>query len=62
MKCYICDGNIEDPAIDHRDMKFKPCRKCESVIQDCVDSFRDPNEDVFAYIESDEPENVKELL
>jgi hypothetical protein len=61
-KCVICDVTIEQPTIDPRDLKVRPCRKCETVIQDCIDSFRDPNEsDIFAYIDYTD-EDTKGLL
>jgi hypothetical protein len=61
MRCVICDVTIEQPQLDPRDLKVRPCRKCESVIQDCIDSFHDPELDMFAYIDYTD-EDTKGLL
>ena len=39
MGCYICDRQIDDVKIDHRDMKTAPCGTCEAAIQECIDGY-----------------------
>lgn len=44
--CYICGSGIEEPRLDHRDMKLRPCAFCESIIQEAVEEMnKDQNTD-----------------
>ena len=55
MSCYICDRQIEEPRLDHRDMKIMPCGVCDAAVQDCLDGYPSLDEEddrvPFAYIE-----------
>lgn len=42
--CYICGTGMEELRLDGRDMKPKPCSKCEQIIQDTVGGRGDPDE------------------
>ena len=42
--CYICGTGMEDVKIDPRDMKTKPCTKCEQIIQETVGGRGDQEE------------------
>lgn len=44
MRCNICDSVINEPRIDPRDHKIRPCEKCEASIQDCLDGFKKQDE------------------
>lgn len=49
--CYICDKNMDEVRLDHRDMKPRPCTECETVINELVQAYE---EDVaYNYIESE---------
>lgn len=60
MPCYICDKPMDEPKLDHRDMKLAPCAECEGVIQDCLDGLarRDgkDDDDFYVYLEPEERE------
>lgn len=52
MRCHICDTLMEDPKIDPRDGKYRPCSDCEEAIGEIIlDS--DP-ETVYNSIENKE--------
>lgn len=34
--CYICGKGMEEPRLDSRDMKTRPCSTCEEIIQETV--------------------------
>lgn len=38
-RCYICDVELDEPKIDHRDGKVRPCSDCEQVIDEAVQEF-----------------------
>ena len=42
--CYICGTGMQDVKIDPRDMKTKPCTKCEQIIQETVGGRGDQEE------------------
>lgn len=42
--CYICGGGMEEPRLDPRDMKTRPCSHCESIIAECVNEADDDYE------------------
>lgn len=48
--CYICGSNIDEPKLDFRDMKIKPCSTCEQVIGDILDSYE--HDSPYTYSES----------
>ena len=45
MSCYICDKPIDEPRLDPRDMKTRPCSTCEAIIQDTLDSYPKAGDD-----------------
>lgn len=56
--CYICDGGIDEPKIDPRDGKIRPCSVCEDVVQETLEGYRA----VEAYEEEDENKSLEEYL
>ena len=42
--CYICGGGMEEPRLDPRDMKTRPCSHCEYIIAECVNEADDDYE------------------
>lgn len=51
--CYICGSPITELALDHRDMKTKPCATCNTVIAETA-GLGDEDDDFRAYIEDDD--------
>jgi hypothetical protein len=49
--CYICDKNMDEVRLDHRDLKPRPCTECETVIAELVQEYDDTDSN-FVYVES----------
>lgn len=45
--CYICGTGMEEPRLDPRDMKTRPCTHCEAIISECVNEEDDDYEFVI---------------
>lgn len=46
--CWICGSPMEEPRLDPRDMKTRPCSHCEAIIAECVNERDDDYEfDVY---------------
>lgn len=37
--CWICDAPMQEPRLDPRDMKTRPCSHCESIINEMVNEY-----------------------
>ena len=42
--CYICGTGMEEPRLDPRDMKTRPCSHCEFIIAEMVNEHDDDYE------------------
>lgn len=40
-RCYICDVELDEPKIDPRDGKARPCSDCEQAIDEAVQEFEE---------------------
>ena len=38
-RCYICGSKMSEVVLDMRDMKTKPCNKCEDSVSEVLDSY-----------------------
>lgn len=41
MKCFICDAILSEPQFNHDHQDWDPCPKCQEVITDCLNGFKD---------------------
>jgi hypothetical protein len=51
--CYICSGGMEEPRLDPRDMKTRPCSRCEAIIAETA-GLNDEDEDVWEPFDDEE--------
>ena len=55
LRCYICNSDIQDPTIDPRDGRWRPCYVCEAAIDEYVgNDYDDDDDDPYEYYEDED--------